>query len=140
MSEIGIGAGLAALGFWLFIAVAAVAGIWDGVRKREAQHATLRQVLESGQQIDQELVGKLLGNDRRLHRDLKVSGLITLSAAPGLALMGWFISLIAEQALMPLLGVATLAGCVGTGLLVAARVAERSEQPAAEHPARSSMA
>ena len=30
-----MGAGIAAFGFWLFIAAAVVGGIWEGVRKRE---------------------------------------------------------------------------------------------------------
>jgi hypothetical protein len=33
MDHIGLGAGLAALAFWGFIAAVSVAGIWDGVRK-----------------------------------------------------------------------------------------------------------
>ena len=39
--------GLAAFGFWMFVAAAAVAGIWDGVRKREAEHETLRRMIEA---------------------------------------------------------------------------------------------
>ena len=56
--------GLAALGFWLFVAAAAVAGIWDGVRRRDAEHETLRRMIESGKQPSPELVDKLLGQER----------------------------------------------------------------------------
>jgi len=66
--------GLAALGFWLFIAAAAVGGIWDGVRKREAEHETLRRIIESGKTPDQRLIDKLLGTDKAPERDLKVAG------------------------------------------------------------------
>ena len=52
--------GLAAFGFWMFIAAAAVGGIWDGVRKRDAQHETLRRLIESGKQPDPELIDKVL--------------------------------------------------------------------------------
>jgi len=120
--------GLAAFGFWMFIAAAAVGGIWDGVRKRDAQHETLRRLIESGKEPDPALVDKLLGTDKKPARDLKVGGLIVIFAAPGLAVMGWFISLVAEEALMPLLGVAGLVAFVGIGLLTAARFLERGNQ------------
>lgn len=123
----GMGAGLAAIGFWLFIAAIVVAGIWDGVRKREAQHETLRRLMESGQPVDHELIDKILGGERRISRDLKVAAQITLAAAPGLALLGAFLGLIEREAFMALLGVSALVGCVGIGLLVAARYAERTE-------------
>jgi hypothetical protein len=120
--------GLAALGFWLFVAAAAVGGIWDGVRKRDAEHETLRRLIESGREPDQELVDKLLGNTKKPARDLTVAGLIVIFAAPGLALMGWVLSLQGKEVLMPLLGVAGLVAFVGVGLLTAARFLKRDAQ------------
>ncbi len=117
--------GLAALGFWLFIGAATVGGIWDGIRKREAEHETLRRMIESGKEPDAALVDKLLGHKKEPERDLKVGGIITFSVAPGLALMGWFISLIEPDALLPLIGVASLVACIGIGLLIAAAFAKR---------------
>jgi hypothetical protein len=118
--------GLAALGFWMFIAAVSVGGIWDGVRKREAEHETLRRMIESGKTPDQDLVDKLLGHKKDPARDLKVAGLIVIFVAPGLALMGWLIGLAQPDALMPLFGVAGLVGFVGIGLLTAARFLERA--------------
>lgn len=118
--------GLAAFGFWMFIAAVSVGGIWDGVRKREAEHETLRRMIESGKTPDQDLIDKLLGNKKEPARDLKVAGLIVIFVAPGLALMGWFIGLSAPNALMPLLGIAGLVAFVGIGLLTAARFLERA--------------
>ena len=60
MEDIGTGAGLAALGFWLFVASAVATGVYNSIRKRDAQHETLRRVIESGQTVDQELAEKLL--------------------------------------------------------------------------------
>lgn len=128
MENIGLGAGLAAIGFWTFIATVVVAGIWDGIRKRETQHETLRRMLESDKPVDQELMDKILGSNDRLDRDLKVAGLITLFVAPGLALLGWFLSLLNAKVLLPLLGVAALVGLVSIGLLVASKSIERSYQ------------
>jgi hypothetical protein len=120
--------GLAAFGFWMFVAAAAVGGIWDGVRKRDAEHETLRRLIESGKEPDQELVDKLLGNKKQQARDLKVAGLIVIFVAPGLALMGWVMSLGEKDVLMPLLGVAGLVAFVGIGLLTAAGFLKRAAQ------------
>lgn len=120
--------GLAALGFWLFIAAASVAGIWDGVRKRESEHETLRRIIETGKQPDQELMDKLLGYNKAPERDLKVGGLIVIFVAPGLAIMGWLIGQQESGALMPILGAAILVGFVGIGLLTAAKFMEKSRK------------
>jgi hypothetical protein len=118
--------GLAAFGFWMFVAAAAVGGIWDGVRKRDAEHETLRRMIESGNEPDPALVNKLLGNKKQPERDLKVAGLIVLFVAPGLAIMGLLIGLESKEAVMPLLGVAALVAFVGIGLLTAARYLQRA--------------
>ena len=130
----GLGAGLVALAFWGFIAAVVVAGIWYGIRERQAQHETLRHMIDSGKPIDQALMDKVLGGDRQVHRDLRIGGLIVLCAAPGMALLGWFISRIAEPALMPLLGVAALMVFVGIGLLAASRTAEKASREETRSP------
>ncbi|MDH3861329.1 MAG: DUF6249 domain-containing protein [Gammaproteobacteria bacterium] len=120
--------GLAALGFWLFIAAAAVGGIWDGVRKREAEHETLRRIIESGKTPDQRLIDKLLGTDKAPERDLKVAGVIVTFVAPGLAIMGWIIGRQEPDAFMPIVGAAALVGFVGIGLLVGAAYMARARR------------
>ena len=80
--------GLAAFGFWMFIAAVSLGGIWDGIRKREAEHETLRRMIESGKEPDKAMVDKLIGSRKKPERDLKVGGLIVIFVAPGLALMG----------------------------------------------------
>lgn len=132
MGDTSLGAGLAALGFWGFVAVIVVAGIWAGIRKKEAQHETLRSVIESGQPLDQTLMEKLLplgnGTDEHLDLHLKIGGLIVLFFAAGLALLGWIIGIESETARLPLLGVSALVGCVGIGLLAASKIAGRRYQ------------
>lgn len=115
--------GLASLGFWLFIGACVVSGVWDGVKKREAQHETLRRIVESGKPIDQDLMDRVLGTGKKARpdQDLKVAGLIVVSVAPGLLALGYFVGALPE-----LLGVALLVASVGIGLLVAAWVTERN--------------
>ena len=75
MQSFTLGAGLAALAFWGFIASVVVAGIWYDIRKKEAQQETIRRLFESGQKIDDTKMDKLLslGADKtdRLDRALE---------------------------------------------------------------------
>ena len=124
----GTAAGLGALGFWLFIGAIVVAGIWFDVRRRESEQETLRRVVESGQTIDSAVIDKLLkvgGGQSRTDRDLKVSGLIVIFLAPGIAILGWFLAKLQPEVMSVMLGVAILLGLLGIGLLVAGKVAER---------------
>ena len=120
--------GLAAFGFWMFIAAVSVGGIWDGVRKRDAEHETLRRMVESGKEPDPELVNKLLGHKKDPERDLSVGGVITIFVAFGLALMGWLIGTIESDAFNALLGVAGLVAFIGIGLLTAAAFMRRARR------------
>jgi len=126
MSEVA--AGLGALGFWLFIAAVVVGGMWYAIREKDAQHETLRRMVESGQPVDKALMDRVLGSEKDLSLELKTGGLIVVFTAPGLAFLGWLISLLAEAWLFPMLGVAVLVLFVGIGLLVAAKLVERSYQ------------
>lgn len=131
MENFSSGAGMAAMGFWLFVAIIVAAGVWESIRKREAQHETLRRIIESGQSIDDELTDKLLtltGGNKNLQRDLKVSGVIMLFIAPGLLLMGWIMSIfLAAKLLGVMMGVSALILCIGAGLLVASNTVKRWE-------------
>ena len=122
----GLGAGLAALAFWGFIAAVVVGGIWYAVREKEAQHETLRRMIDSGRDLDEETISKVFKENGRPDRDLRIGGVIAASAAPGLAVLGWFLGRVSEEAYHALLGVAGLVAFVAVGLLLAARVAEKS--------------
>jgi len=116
----------------LFIAAIIAVGVWDNIRKRDAQHETLRRIIESGQSIDEELTDKLLaltGGSKTLERDMWVSGLIILSIAPGLAVFGWVMSLVLAEELLPImLAVSALLVSLGAGFLVVARLIRRWHQ------------
>ena len=102
----------------------------DLITQRDEERIVGR-VVESGQPIDELLTDKLLSitggaPSKNLDRDLKVSGLIVLSIAPGLVLMGWFMSLtLAEELLYIMLGVSALLVCLAFGLFGAAHVVHR---------------
>lgn len=122
----GFGFGMAAAAFWTFLAAVVVAGIWFAAREQREQHETMRRIVESGRDIDADVIDRIFHGDKRPDRDLKIAGLIVIFVAPGLAILGWFLGQTSEKALMPLLGVASLVAFVGVGLLVAAKFAERA--------------
>ena len=129
MQSFTLGAGLASLAFWGFIAAVVVAGIWFDIRKREAQHETVRRIVESGKAIDEELMDKLLslgsGNSERLDRGFKITGLIMLPTAVGLAVFGLIMGTQYPQTQLPLLGAAALVACIGLGFLLTANITRR---------------
>lgn len=129
MQGFTLGAGLASLAFWGFIASIVIAGIWYDIRKREAQHETVRRIVESGKPIDEALMDKLLslgsGKSDRLDRNFKITGLIMLPAAVGLAIFGMIMGTQFPETQLPLLGAAALVGCIGLGFLLTAHIARR---------------
>ncbi len=129
MQSFTLGAGLAALAFWGFIAAVVVSGVWFDIRKREAQHETVRRIIESGKPIDDELMDKLLslgsGKSERLDRGFKITGFIMIPASVGLALFGLILGTEFPDAELPLLGAAALVGTIGLGFLVLAQIVKR---------------
>ena len=133
-----LGFGLAAFAFWGFIASCVVGGIWYAIREKEAQHETLRRIIESGKDVDAEVIDRVMndGGKSKSEQDLKVGGYITMSVAPGLALLGYVLEIVSDndKVFLTLLGVAGLVFFVSIGLLVAARVIERGNATNNEKP------
>ena len=129
MQSFTLGAGLAALAFWGFLAVVVASGIWYDIRKKESQQETIRRLFESGQPVDEKLMDKLMSHSsdkgERLDRAFKLTGVILLPAAVGLAVLGLVLGLQTPEARLPLLGVSGLVGCLGLGFLGASRMARR---------------
>ena len=129
MQGFSLGAGLASLAFWGFLASIIIAGIWYDIRKREAQQETVRRLFESGRAIDEQLIDKLLSisssKRERLDRDFKLVAMILLPAAVGLAILGLVLGMQDIGAKLPLLGVSALVACIGLGFLAAAKMAGR---------------
>ncbi|MBT4255867.1 MAG: hypothetical protein HOD87_07405 [Gammaproteobacteria bacterium] len=128
MGELGVGAGLASLAFWGFIAAAVVATYWDTIRKREVQHETLRRLIESGQDVNDELVDKVLNmgsGNGRVDRDFKVTAFWIMPVAPGLAAFAYILGTQVPEAQTPLMGAAALLAVLGIGFYIAGKVLER---------------
>ena len=132
----GFGFGLAAFAFWGFIASCVIGGIWYAIREKETQHETLRRIIESGREVDAEVIDRVMSDGGKSEDDLRVGGYITMSVAPGLALLGSVLKVATdnEQVFIILLGVSGLVLFIATGLLVAARVLERGNTPKNETP------
>lgn len=129
MENLGLGAGLAAIAFWGFIAAVVFITVWDGVRKREAQHETIRRMVESGQSIDEKLMAKLslISNSEksRPDRDFFVTGLWLVPVSVGLGLFAFILGSQVPQAFIPLIGTSALTMCIGVGALIAAKITGR---------------
>lgn len=129
MQDIGLGAGLATLAFWGFVATAVVAGVWDNIRKREAKHETMRRLLESGQKIDTDLMEKLVtvtdDKSERPDRIFFITGLWVLPVSVGLAVFGLVMGHFYPKVYGPLLGVAAMLAVLGLGFILASKITGR---------------
>lgn len=65
------------------------------------------------------------GKSDRLDRNFKITGLIMLPTAVGIAIFALVLGIQAPQAKLPLLGAAALVACIGLGFLVTANIAKR---------------
>ena len=131
-----LGGGLVAVAFWGFVASCVLGGVWYSIREKEAQHETLRRIIESGRDIDADLIDRVMNDGGKSNGDLRVAGYITLSAAPGLALLGYVLEVATgnDKIFIIMLGVGGLVSCVAIGMLVAARIMERRTAASNETP------
>jgi hypothetical protein len=124
-----------AIALFVFLAIATVAGVVGEYKKRQLALAALRAAIERGQNLDPALVDRLIAPEPRgetlnpLH--LRVGGIMTIASGIGVGGLSFFNTLLGPFGRLPLLGLGCIALCVGVGLLIAARVAERYKQNSA---------
>jgi hypothetical protein len=120
-----------AISVFVFLAIASVAGVIGDYKKRRIALEPLRAAIERGQQIDPAVIERLMAPEERNGPDplaLQVGGIITIASGVGVAALGYFLAHVSPIALYPLLGIGLVIVCVGIGLLIAARVAQRHVQ------------
>ncbi len=113
-----------AVTFWIFVTVVSVAGMILDYRKRQLALEPLRIAIEHGQQLDPEIITRLLGRDERQEQLdpqlLKTGGIITLASGCGVGLLAAFVAKVFPPYHWLVLGIGVVAVCVGVGLLIAA--------------------
>jgi Domain of unknown function (DUF6249) len=118
-----------AIAFWIFVAVVSVAGMVQDYRKRQLALEPLRIAIEHGQQLNPEIITRLLGREERHENvnplDLKMGGIITCASGVGVALLSFFVAQVFPPYHWLVLGVGVLALCVGVGLMIAASTLRR---------------
>lgn len=122
-----VGAGIASLAFWGFMAAAVIVGVWDKAKKRETQHETLRRMIASGSSVDEGMMAKLMGGEpQRPDRDLGIGAIIVFAVSIGLVVLAAALNGVAPQSFMPILGAAGLCACIAGGLKVASGYVRRT--------------
>ena len=114
--------------FWMFIAVVVVAGIANGAFRHYQTQLTIRKAIEAGQALDPQALERLLETERpkaAQRQGLIVGGILMLCIGGGLALIGWFMSQSRAADLWQGLGVGSLVGLIGLGLLVSGLLVDR---------------
>jgi hypothetical protein len=124
---------IVAVAFWIFLTVSAVAGMKYDFRKRQLAMESLRTAIERGQPLEPGVVEQLLARHREPEVDrpqdlepyLRIGGIITAAGGIGVLIAAFPIGLQFPIAKLPMLGVGSLAVCIGLGLVLAARAAGR---------------
>jgi hypothetical protein len=116
-----------AIAFWVFLGVAAVAGIVADYKKRQIALEPLRAAIERGQQLDPEVVERLLAPEARAALNplyLRVGGIITVATGVGVVILSFLLTQIVPFVFYPVLGGGIVVLCIGVGLIIAARTVE----------------
>jgi hypothetical protein len=117
-----------AIAFWIFVTVAAVAGIVSDYKKRQLALEPLRLAIERGQQLDPALIDRLMAPERDAGVSplyLRVGGIVTLSLGVGVVILAFLLNQVVPLSFYPVLGGGAVVICVGAGLVVAARAVEQ---------------
>ena len=122
-----------AIAFWVFVTIAAVAGIVSDYKKRQLALEPLRVAIERGQQLDPAVIDRLMAPERDAGLNplyLRVGGIICLAAGVGVVILAFLLSQIAPASFYPVLGGGAVTLCLGGGLVIAARAAEQARPQA----------
>ena len=138
MYPIPLGTAIAAAAALLAVAGVLIAVILSSQRKHQARLDLLRYAVERGMTLDVDLISKIAtsaasrtnAQARHPGRGSRVAGILIIAYGVGFALFACFIGTVSRSALIPMLGVATLFICSGTGFLIVARILRREANDA----------
>jgi len=120
--------------FWIFLAIATIAGVVADYKKRQLEIEPLRAAIERGAQLDPAVIEKLMmreRSDRPVNpMDLKVGGIITTASGIGVGIGSFFVGPWMPVAHYPLLALGIVALFVGAGLLIAAKAMQSARASA----------
>jgi|SRR5579862_8249665 Domain of unknown function (DUF6249) len=120
-----------AIAFWVFVAIATVAGIVGEYKKRQLTLEPLRAAIEKGQQLDPAVVERLMAPPPEAGikpLTLMVWGVLVSAAGIGVILFAVLLARMAPQALWPIIGAGVIVLCLGVGLLVAGRIVDSHQR------------
>jgi len=125
MQDFTIGAGIASLAFWGFIAAVVLGGIWYDIRRRAEQQKTIRSIVESGQQLDQKMLESILATEKadpiKTSKDMKLAAIIIFFVGVGMVIFGILVGMQDQRALFPMMGIGGLMFAIGAGLWLASQ-------------------
>jgi hypothetical protein len=144
-----------ALGFWIFIASIAIAGMWSSSRREAEKHETVRRIVEKTGVVDEAKLKELFSRAEAPqsppgggYRALRITGTIIMfiAAVPAifgtLALIVRTMGLLSESKLPPpdfVVGTLMISACilvVGLGVFFSSRFAEPPAGARNEFPTR----
>jgi Domain of unknown function (DUF6249) len=120
-----------AVAFWVFVAVATVAGIVGEYKKRQLTLEPLRAAIEKGQQLDPAVVERLMAQPPEAGikaLTLTVWGVLVSAAGIGVILFAFLLARMTPSALWPITGAGVIVLCLGVGLIVAGRIVDRHQR------------
>lgn len=120
MEEFGPFALLVPLSPFLMIAAIVIIPRWFKSREREQLQQTLRVALEKGQPLDPEVVASISKDIKpaaTAHQDLR-QGVIWLAVGLGIAIFGWLVGMEENEAIYPLIGIASIPALIGAAFIV----------------------
>jgi hypothetical protein len=120
-----------AIAFWVFVAIATVAGIVGEYKKRQLTLEPLRAAIEKGQQLDPAVVERLMAPPPEAGIKaitLLVWGVLVSAAGVGVILFAVLLARMTPDALWPIVGAGAIVLCLGVGLLVAGRIVDSHQR------------
>jgi len=120
-----------AIAFWVFVAVATVAGIVGEYKKRQLTLEPLRAAIEKGQQLDPNVVERLMAPPPEAGikaLTLLVWGVLTSAVGIGVTLFAFFLARLTPVAFWPITGAGVIVLCLGIGLIIAGRIVDSHQR------------